>query len=90
MSQCCHKRAIRNFTFYCVEQTGHQCPHEYKVLISDFENVANELTRAETRIGALEAIVRIADVMRDDLMWRDHEPICLAYDDARAALGDKP
>ena len=71
-------------------QTGHQCPHEYKVLISDFENVANELTRAETRIGALEAIVRIADVMRDDLMWRDHEPICLAYDDARAALGDKP
>ncbi len=37
--QCCEKKVVLDTTFYCVEMSGHQCPHHYTVNMSDLERL---------------------------------------------------
>lgn len=51
---CGHKWKVLDTTFYCVELSGHQCAHYYKILPSDVQRFAERAERAEAELAALK------------------------------------
>lgn len=59
---CGHKWKVLDTTFYCVELSGHQCAHYYKILPSDVQRFAKRVRRAERELAkALYAADAVAD-----------------------------
>jgi len=52
---CGHKWKVLDTTFYCVELSGHQCAHYYKILPSDVQRFAERAERAEADLAAVRA-----------------------------------
>ena len=52
---CGHKWKVLDTTFYCVELSGHQCAHYYKILPSDVQRFAERAERAEAELAAARA-----------------------------------
>ena len=58
--QCCHKHIVGNTTFFCMEPTGHQCPHSFSVTMDD---LMREYERAELAKAEIERLrERIAEL----------------------------